>query len=389
MSHSRRLISVAHSYVISLNRRLCRELAHAGGQEWSVTAVAPKRFLNSNNGELVAMRPERDTHFRLEEVDVRWPRSPHVFTYGRKLKKLLADGWDMVHCWEEPYVAAGWQLSRQTPREVPFVFWTAQNIHKRYPPPFNWFERATVERSDGWLACGRSILETMLDRPRYAERPYQLSPLGVDTDQFAPSVTHRASTLRHLNWADSGPPVIGFLGRFVPEKGLDVLLSALRSLRSEWRLLLVGDGPMKASLEAFARATGDRVRICTDVNHDQVPAYLNAMDVLAAPSLTTASWREQFGRMITEAMSCGVPVVGSDSGEIPHVIGAAGVIAREAVIDEWVNSLGALIDSPARRAALHSAGRDRVLTRYSWPVIARETLSFFQRILDSRGRTSR
>ena len=61
----------------------------------------------------------------------------------------------------------------------------------------------------------------------------------------------------------------------------------------------------------------------------EVPAVLRALDVLVLPSLTTPSWKEQFGRVLQEAMACAIPVVGSDSGEIPHVIGDAGLVTPE------------------------------------------------------------
>ena len=80
----------------------------------------------------------------------------------------------------------------------------------------------------------------------------------------------------------------------------------------------------------------------TDVGHDDVPEHLNAMDVMCAPSQTTARWREQFGRMLIEAMACGVPVLASRSGEIPHVVGDAGLLVDER--DVAAVDVGASID---------------------------------------------
>ncbi len=129
--------------------------------------------------------------------------------------------------------------------------------------------------------------------------------------------------------------MIGYLGRFVEEKGIDVLTTALGRIQNGWRALLVGGGPNQAQLESWAADSRDRARVVTGVAHDQVPAHLAAMDVLVAPSLTTPRWREQFGRMLTEAMACGVPVVASDSGEIPHVVGGAGIITPEGDTAAW------------------------------------------------------
>jgi glycosyltransferase involved in cell wall biosynthesis len=164
-----------------------------------------------------------------------------------------------------------------------------------------------------------------------------------------------------------------------------VLMSALDGVRSPWRLLLVGAGEMEAELSAWAGRYGDRVRLCTNVRHDQVPRYLNAMDVLCAPSQTTPSWREQFGRMLIEAFACGVPVIGSDSGEIPFVIGEAGVVVGEKDVAGWTSAIESLLNDPARRADLAARGLERA-QQFAWPVIARQYLSFFDELLERRAK---
>jgi glycosyltransferase involved in cell wall biosynthesis len=86
--------------------------------------------------------------------------------------------------------------------------------------------------------------------------------------------------------------------------------------------------------------------------------------------------------MLIEAFACGVPVVASDSGEIPHVVADAGVIVGEQDADGWRESLAALIDSPSRRADLRARGLDRVRAEFAWPIIARRHLEFFEELLD-------
>jgi phosphatidyl-myo-inositol dimannoside synthase len=117
--------------------------------------------------------------------------------------------------------------------------------------------------------------------------------------------------------------------------------------------------------------------------HEHVPAFLNAMDVLCAPSQTTPSWKEQFGRMIVEAFASGLPVIGSDSGEIPHVVGDAGVIVSEADVAGWSAAIGALLHNPERRAELGAQGLQRAHDKFSWAVVARRYLEFFDTICGS------
>ena len=108
-----------------------------------------------------------------------------------------------------------------------------------------------------------------------------------------------------------------------------MLIEALERVATPWRALFVGSGPLEPMLSAWSRRHANRVRIVTNARHGDVPAYLNAMDVLCAPSRTTTRWREQFGRMLIEAFASGVAVIGSSSGEIPNVIAGAGVVMPE------------------------------------------------------------
>lgn len=155
-------------------------------------------------------------------------------------------------------------------------------------------------------------------------------------------------------------------------------MRVLNTLQTPWRALFVGTGPMEAPLRAWAKRYPDSVRICTHVKHNEVPQYLNAMDVLCAPSQTMPNWREQFGRMLIEAFACGVPVIGSDSGEIPHVIQDAGVVVGEKDEQGWAIAISDLLNSPSRRQELASIGLHRAHTVYAWSVVARLHLEFLQ-----------
>jgi glycosyltransferase involved in cell wall biosynthesis len=205
----------------------------------------------------------------------------------------------------------------------------------------------------------------------------------VDLERFHPDREAGRAIRARVGWTDAAL-VIGFLGRFVPEKGIDTLLNALRASRANWRALFVGSGPMQPAIEALAREHQGRVLVANGVTHDGVPPWLNSMTVLCAPSVTTASWREQFGRMLIEAMACGVPVLASDSGEMPHVVGDAGIILPEADDRAWAEAIDRLLDDGARRAELTARGLERVSARYAWPVVARAHLEFFEALLGDR-----
>src|SRR5436190_9143296 len=200
MTPRRRLLTIGHSYCLALNRRLPHEIARAG---WDVTAVGPARFhgdfgwhaLEPTPGELCTAVP----------VPVRFSRRIHLMRYGRGLSSLLAEPWDLVHCWEEPYVAAAAQIARGIAPDVPLVLATFQNIAKRYPPPFNWIERYSMSRANGVIAFGQTAAETLASTDqgsgRWTEtRPPLVAviPPGVDLTQFRPDAARRAATLSSL-----------------------------------------------------------------------------------------------------------------------------------------------------------------------------------------------
>ncbi len=378
MARTRRLLTIAHSYCVALNRRLAHELARAGGDRWEVTAVAPRFF----HGDLrpIPLEPQAGELCRVSAIDVHLSRSPQLFFYGRGLRALMRERWDAVHCWEEPYVVAGGQVARWSPRDAKLVFYTFQNIAKRYAPPFSAIERMCVARAAGWLASGETVARTQSARC-WSRRPHRVMPLGVDVELVRPDPARGRATRARLGWAEEGPPVVGYLGRFIEAKGLQLLMRVLERAESPWRALLVGGGPGEAELRAWAARHGERVKIVVGVAHDRVPEYLNAMDLLLAPSQTTARWREQFGRMLIEAFASGVAVLASDSGEIPYVVGDDGAIAGERDEAAWRGALAALLESPARRAELAARGRARACAHFAWPVVARRHLEFFDELL--------
>jgi len=183
--------------------------------------------------------------------------------------------------------------------------------------------------------------------------------------------------------------VIGFVGRFVAEKGLLTLFKALGKITDrKWKLLLLGRGPLKEQLtqQAETLGIGDRILWIESVPHADVPRYINLMDTLVLPSETTyqfktlsaVGWKEQFGHVIIEAMACKVPVVGSDSGEIPHVIKEDGLVFPEGNAEAFAKQLAVLIDEPAQQQALAEKGYCRAMAEYTNAALAKRQLNFYK-----------
>jgi glycosyltransferase involved in cell wall biosynthesis len=375
----KRLLTIGHSYVVAGNRRLAHEMALAGAGEWEVMAAAPQWL--AGDLRTIALEASGDEACEVRAISVRLASVAHLRYYGRELREVLSQRWDVVHVWEEPYVAAGHQIARLAGASACVVPATFQNISKRYPPPFAQFERAVMRRADGWIAFGTTVREAMHGRRSFEEKPARVIPPGVDLSAFRPDPEARARVRRELGW-DERAYVVGFVGRFVPEKGLDVLMRALEQATVPWHALFVGAGPLAARVRDFAARHAPRVRVCHGVPHDAVPAYMNAMDVLCVPSQTTAGWREQFGRVLIEAMAVGTPVLASRSGEIPHVVGACATLVDERDAAAWTLA----IQQHAQGHGGVATGRASALVRerYAWPVVARAHLDFFDDLLSRR-----
>jgi glycosyltransferase involved in cell wall biosynthesis len=136
-------------------------------------------------------------------------------------------------------------------------------------------------------------------------------------------------------------------------------------------------------LEKLAYELGieDRVHFDGVIPSSQMPAYLGQLDILVLPSRTSANWKEQFGRILVEAMACEVTVIGSDSGEIPNVIGEAGLIFAEDNVEELYNHLLTLLKDDILRRRLGRLGRERVLNHYTQEQIAAKTVDVYREMM--------
>ncbi|HLB12655.1 MAG TPA: glycosyltransferase, partial [Dehalococcoidia bacterium] len=279
----------------------------------------------------------------------------HLHFYPRLAGHLSSIRPDLLHVDEEPYDLVTFHALRAAARRgVKVVFFTWQNLYRRLPPPFGTMERHVLGRAHGAIAGSADAREVLL-RKGYQGSLATIPQFGVDPEVFQP----------RGDPAPLGPFTIGFVGRLVREKGLHVLLEAVAGLEGDWRLVVIGEGPLRRESEEMARrlGVGPRVQYLGGTTSGQMPARYGQMDVLVLPSLTVPHWKEQFGRVLVEAMACQIAVIGSDSGEIPNVIGEAGLISPEGDAAALRGALARLMASPGLRSELRRRGRERVLAR--------------------------
>jgi glycosyltransferase involved in cell wall biosynthesis len=378
-----RVLTIGHSYVVAENRALIREVAR--DPQLDVTVAAPIAFRSGLGPIELQPEPPR-SNLALKPLAARFTQWTQIFAYDRRALAMLIDhgAFDVVHAWEEPYIYAGYQIVREMARSnAAFCFRTAQNIDKRYPFPFSRFERAARRRAQGWIAGGNLVFESMVRRGYPKERG-RIMTLAVDLDAFKPLAPERKQAVaRELGLH---PPILAYVGRLTRPKGIDLMMRAMDAVggSTQWSMLVMGAGPMEADLRNWAAARGwsDRVQIRL-VPHRDVPAYLGAADLLLAPSQTGPRWREQFGRMVIEAFAGGVPVLGSDSGEIPYVIGDAGKILPESDADAWARAIVEVIGSEKLRADMVRRGLERVQA-YSVAAVAQQYRAYYRDLADRR-----
>jgi glycosyltransferase involved in cell wall biosynthesis len=225
-------------------------------------------------------------------------------------------------------------------------------------------------------AIGGSASAVRVLRRKGYDGPAAVIPqFGVDPNMFAPPPR-----------PPDGVPTIGFIARLVEEKGVWVLLDALRGLPGDWRLHVIGSGPLARPARRRAQLLGlaDRISWEPSVPSLGMADRLRTFSVVVQPSLTRRHWKEQFGRALVESMACGVAVVGSRSGEITDVVGDAGLLVPEGDANCLRQAMQRVLTDPALRANLGQRGRARVLERFTHRRVAEQTVDVYRSALESR-----
>ncbi len=363
-----RILIASKILVVAAYRHKLDEIAARPDVE-RLVVVAPPAWHEPGGRTLVLEPPTGSPAYDLRVEPIRFNGSYHLF-YWPGLERILREVRpDLVHLDEEPYNVATahgtWLAARHGARSL---FFTWQNLLRRYPPPFRWIERGVFGHSAYAIAGSTEALQVL--RTKGYRGPASVIPqFGVDPDLFAPGRP-----------AAEDPPIIGFIARLVEEKGIFVLLTAIAGLKGAWRLHVVGTGPLEAKARRRAAQLGLSERISWErgIASTRVPELLRTFSLLVQPSLTRTHWKEQFGRAVMEAMACGIAVVGSASAEIPNVIGDAGLLVPEGDATALREAIARLLADRQLRAELGRRGRQRVLGCYTNQRIAEQTVDAYQ-----------
>jgi len=283
---------------------------------------------------------------------------------------------DIIHLEEEPWSLCALQtiiFRRLFCHKSKLIFRTSLSISAKQRFDFlaSSIERITFKESDFAFILSERAGQILVQKGY--NKGMKVSPNGVDASVFIKMDVTDLKQRLNISEKDF---VVGYVGRIMRMKGLDTLAKAFSMLSIEnSRLLLIGSGDYKDDFLALASELGikEKLILVGAVPAMDVPKYINCMNVLVLPSITTPGWVEFFGRVLVEAMMCYVPVIGSSSGEIPNVVSDAGLIFREADEHDLKDKLKKIIEEDDLRNALIKRGSIRASSLYTWESIAKDT----------------
>jgi glycosyltransferase involved in cell wall biosynthesis len=351
----RRLLVVSHPSVLAVNQLPYAALARRG---WQVDLVTPARWRHEYSPDSFAATalPELSQRHQPKRVVLIGHPQRHLYLTN-PFATIRRHRPAVLFCEQEPFAvpAAQWTLAARA-LGVPYGVQQDENLDRDLPVPARAIRRAVLPHAA--FVAARSATAVDLALAWGARGEVDLIPHHVP------------------GWPETRRPAhpvftVGFCGRLTPEKGLDTLVAALRRFDQPTELLVAGGGPQEDWLQAADLGSAS-LRLVRGVGHGEMNEIYAQMDVLVLPSRTTPTWAEQFGRVLVEALWCGTPVIGSDSGEIPWVIETSrgGLVFPEADAGALAAEIERLRAQPALGRQLAEEGRRTVIDTFSVEVVA-------------------
>ena len=387
-----KILVASHTYIVDLNCEKLRKLSQLQN-DLEVVVVVPSRWRPGGvQNKIIEPVTKIEGNFRIVPIENFSENNQGLLTFKPDIIKLLKQFQPDVIQVEQGAKSLAYAqlitLNKLLNLRAKNVFFTWWNLPYKNKFPISLLEKYNLSNTHGLISGNQDGVNILRNRG-YQNRAIVLPQLGVDETLFAPRQQPELAQKLDL---DRDKFTIGFVGRFVAEKGILTLIKSLANLQDlSWQLLLLGRGELKTQIEQTASEIGikERLTIVESVPHNEVPRYINLMDTLVLPSettnkfktLTATGWKEQFGHVLIEAMASEVTVIGSDSGEIPNVINDAGLIFPEGDRETLSHCLRQLIEKPHLNRELAAKGYQRAIAKYTNQALAKEQLNFYQELV--------
>ncbi len=389
---SLRVLFVSHTYIVGVNQGKLNAIAQINNIE--VGLLAPSNWKALEWNRLIPLETPY-SHIRTYSAPVLFSGrgGAHIYAPWTLWQVLNDFRPDIVQVEEEVFSLCAFELaiwSRMTGKPLTIFGW--ENIDRRLSFLRRWTCQFVLNTASLVLPGNQDGAEIMR-RWGYMGLLEVMPQMGVDPQLFAPRPQKAGDSVRvSVSPWDSAllqavrPFQIGFLGRLIHSKGIDLIFAAAHQLREQgfnFRIFICGSGSREAELRQISQEQGvaDWVIWRGAVPHHQVPAELRQFDVLVLPSRSTPTWKEQFGHVLIEAMSMGTPVIGSNSGEIPNVIGRSDLIFPEEDHSALADILARLINDAESRQETALYGMARVHQLYTHEKISHRLISLWHTIL--------
>jgi glycosyltransferase involved in cell wall biosynthesis len=362
-----RVLRVYHSGRDRQHRGRERALARLGVD---VTVVVPTQWPEGGGETTLSAEP-----FRIVELPVRRAGdvNRHFYSDESAIRRLLEEiKPDVLDLHEEPFSSVARQWLRAASNDQPVVMFTAQNIDKRYPPPYCFFEEAALRRTACMYPCTRQAASVA--RGKGFAGHVRVVPLGYDDAVFRPG----------KQALSDGEVTLVLAGRLVKEKGVLDAVRVLERVHASRpaRLVLVGHGPFAEPARSLAASLGVEGRLAFSpwLGAEELASLYREAHVLLVPSTPTSTWTEQFGRVIVEAQASGAVVAGYATGAIAETAGEAGVVVAPGEVEHLAERVTDVISDADRYSELRNAGLHAVGSR-AWTAVAREQLELYETAL--------
>jgi glycosyltransferase involved in cell wall biosynthesis len=369
-----KVLFISHAYVVGVNQGKLQAIAQVPGVE--VALLAPSNWQAIEwNRPLPLETPYPNIKIYSAPVAFSGRVGAHFYAPWVIWKTIRDFNPDIIQVEVEVFSLCAFEialLARIAGKPIVIFGWENQ---LRQLHPMRWQTCQFVLKTAGAIIPGNQDGADIMHKWGYQGLVEVMPQIGVDPEFFTPAVPTESATFR-----------IGFLGRLDKSKGIDLIFMAAAQLRDQGinsQIILCGSGVEEPTLRALAESLQitNLITWRGAVPHKEAPAELSKFDVLVLPSRSTPTWREQFGHVLIEAMSMGIPVVGSDCGEIPNVIGRPDLVFPEENAEALANILAKLISDVSWREAVGSYGLERVSQLYSHDKIAQRLIDLWHTVI--------